>query len=74
MVTAGDSGRSFAQRLGIHQDQIVQELGWMRTLTMTCGPTSRRPAVANSWTRMPTRLSTSCCCGGATVTAIWWIG
>ena len=28
MVTAGDSGRSFAQRLGIHQDQIVQELGW----------------------------------------------
>ena len=28
MVTAGDSGRSFAQRLGIHQDQVVQELGW----------------------------------------------
>jgi hypothetical protein len=28
VVTAGDSGRSFAQRLGIHQDQIVQELGW----------------------------------------------
>jgi hypothetical protein len=28
VVTAGDSGRSFAQRLGIHQDQVVQELGW----------------------------------------------
>ena len=28
MVTAGDSGRGFAQRLGINQDQIVQELGW----------------------------------------------
>ena len=28
MVTAGDSGRGFAQRLGIHRDQIVQELGW----------------------------------------------
>ena len=28
MVAAGDSGRNFAQRLGIHHDQIVQELGW----------------------------------------------
>lgn len=28
MVAAGDSGRNYAQRLGIHQDQIVQELGW----------------------------------------------
>ena len=28
MVTEGDSGRSLAQRLGIHQDQVVQELGW----------------------------------------------
>ena len=28
MVAAGDSGRSFAQRLGIDQDQVVQELGW----------------------------------------------
>lgn len=28
MVAAGDSGRSFAQRLGIQKDQIVQELGW----------------------------------------------
>ncbi len=28
MVAAGDSGRSYAQRLGIHHDQIVQELGW----------------------------------------------
>ena len=28
MVTAGDSGRNYAQRLGIQQDQIVQELGW----------------------------------------------
>ena len=28
MVTAGDSGSNYAQRLGIHNDQIVQELGW----------------------------------------------
>ena len=28
MVAAGDSGRNWAQRLGIHHDQIVQELGW----------------------------------------------
>lgn len=28
MVTAGDSGRNFAQRLGIQPDQVVQELGW----------------------------------------------
>ncbi len=28
MVAAGDSGRNYAQRLGIQNDQIVQELGW----------------------------------------------
>lgn len=28
MVAAGDSGRNWAQRLGIHHDQVVQELGW----------------------------------------------
>lgn len=28
MVAAGDSGLNYAQRLGIHLDQIVQELGW----------------------------------------------
>lgn len=28
MVTAGDSGRNHAQRLDIHKDQVVQELGW----------------------------------------------
>ncbi len=28
MVAADDSGRNWAQRLGIHHDQIVQELGW----------------------------------------------
>ena len=28
MVAAGDSGLNYAQRLGIHHDQIVQELGW----------------------------------------------
>ena len=28
MVAAGDSGLSYAKRLGIHHDQIVQELGW----------------------------------------------
>ncbi len=28
MVAAGDGGRSYAQRLDIHHDQIVQELGW----------------------------------------------
>ncbi len=28
MVAAGDSGRNYAQRLGIDKDQIVQELGW----------------------------------------------
>ncbi len=28
MVALGDGGRSYAQRLGIHPDQIVQELGW----------------------------------------------
>jgi hypothetical protein len=28
VVTAGDSGSNYAQRLGIHKDQIVQELGW----------------------------------------------
>ncbi len=28
MVAEGDSGRTYAQRLGIHHDQIVQELGW----------------------------------------------
>ena len=27
MVAAGDSGRNYAQRLGIQNDQIVQELG-----------------------------------------------
>jgi hypothetical protein len=28
VVAAGDSGRNYAQRLGIDKDQIVQELGW----------------------------------------------
>ena len=28
MVALGDGGRSYAQRLYIHPDQIVQELGW----------------------------------------------
>ena len=28
MVAAGDGGRNYAQRLDIHHDQIVQELGW----------------------------------------------
>ena len=28
MVAEGDSGRSYAQRLGIQKDQVVQELGW----------------------------------------------
>lgn len=28
MVAAGDSGLNYSQRLGIHHDQIVQELGW----------------------------------------------
>ena len=28
MVAAGDSGFNYAQRLGIHHDQVVQELGW----------------------------------------------
>ena len=28
MVTAGDNGRNHAQRLDIHKDQAVQELGW----------------------------------------------
>ena len=28
MVAAGDSGPNYAQRLGVHHDQIVQELGW----------------------------------------------
>jgi hypothetical protein len=28
VVAADDSGRNWAQRLGIHHDQIVQELGW----------------------------------------------
>ena len=28
MVAEGDSGRNYAQKLGIHHDQIVQELGW----------------------------------------------
>lgn len=28
MVAEGDSARSYAQRLGIQKDQIVQELGW----------------------------------------------
>jgi hypothetical protein len=28
VVAAGDSGRNYAQRLGIQKDQIVQELGW----------------------------------------------
>jgi hypothetical protein len=28
VVAAGDSGPSYAKRLGIHHDQIVQELGW----------------------------------------------
>lgn len=28
MVTAGDNGRNHAQRLDIHKDQVVQELGW----------------------------------------------
>ena len=28
MVAEGDSGRGYAQRLGIHKDQVVQELGW----------------------------------------------
>lgn len=28
MVAAGGSGLNYAQRLGIHHDQIVQELGW----------------------------------------------
>jgi hypothetical protein len=28
VVAAGDSGLNYAQRLGIHHDQIVQELGW----------------------------------------------
>jgi len=28
VVAAGDSGLNYAQRLGIHHDQVVQELGW----------------------------------------------
>jgi hypothetical protein len=28
VVAAGDSGRNYAQRLGIQNDQTVQELGW----------------------------------------------
>lgn len=28
MVAEGDSARSYAQRLGIQKEQIVQELGW----------------------------------------------
>jgi hypothetical protein len=28
VVAAGDSERSYAQRLGIDHDRIVQELGW----------------------------------------------
>jgi len=28
VVAAGDSGLTYAKRLGIHHDQIVQELGW----------------------------------------------
>lgn len=28
MVALGGSGQNYAQRLGIHQDQVVQELGW----------------------------------------------
>jgi hypothetical protein len=28
VVTAGDNGRNHAQRLDIHKDQVVQELGW----------------------------------------------
>jgi hypothetical protein len=28
VVAAGDSGLNYAQRLGIHHEQIVQELGW----------------------------------------------
>ena len=28
MVAEGDGARSYAQRLGIQKDQIVQELGW----------------------------------------------
>lgn len=28
MVAAGGTGPNYAQKLGIHQDQIVQELGW----------------------------------------------
>lgn len=28
MVAAGDSGRNYAQRLGIQNNQLVQELGW----------------------------------------------
>ena len=28
MVAASESGRNYAQRLGIHHDQVVQELGW----------------------------------------------
>jgi hypothetical protein len=28
LVAAGGSERNFAHRLGIHHDQIVQELGW----------------------------------------------
>ena len=28
LATAGDSGLTYAKRLGVHHDQIVQELGW----------------------------------------------
>ncbi|HPX35473.1 MAG TPA: DUF3052 domain-containing protein [Mycobacterium sp.] len=28
MVTAGDNGRNYGQRLDIGKDQVVQELGW----------------------------------------------
>ena len=28
MVAEGDSGLNYAQRLSIHKDQVVQELGW----------------------------------------------
>jgi hypothetical protein len=28
VVAAGDSGRTYARKLGIQKDQIVQELGW----------------------------------------------
>ena len=74
MVAADDSGRNYAQRLGIHQDQIVQELGWDQDSDddIRADVEGKRAAASRS-TRTLTRWSTSCC-GGATTTVTWWIG